>query len=433
MTTLLRLLSTRVGLSIRRWTRVLAYSVIAAVVFELLLPPAWAYFRKLPLPYSPMFIGIVAWILTFLLFYVLTEPLRIRKDQWPNMLWYPPVWSAVFLGWTLAAASERLPPGIRPQNVGPDWQHVFPIAPILLALGLAVLLRHMPLHEMKKRSVPSAPGSEGKIPRQEIVKWISSEERPMESGDRDLFQHQAVASRIANVVGHEGRCVALLGPYGTGKTSILNVVRARLQRLMPTVIVTDFDVWAVPNPEDVPRLALDRIVAALDDHVDTTELRDLPLSYQRLVAAEPTGRLARLVGRQTVRDSLQELERLTPILKTLNARLVLVIEDVDRAGPEFDTRHLQRLLGVLRKLGRASFIVAVDPKHALFDFSKLCDTIELVPPVRAEHAARIVKAAYGHWRTRFDFIEPHLHGRTGDKLRLEHDRRGRYRLHLERR
>jgi hypothetical protein len=50
------------------------------------------------------------------------------------------------------------------------------------------------------------------------------------------------------------------------------------------------------NPEDVPRLALNRIVSALDDYVDTIQFRSLPLAYQRLAAAEPTGRLSAALG-----------------------------------------------------------------------------------------------------------------------------------------
>ena len=178
--------------------------------------------------------------------------------------------------------------------------------------------------------------------------------------------------------------------------------------------------WATPKPEDVPRLALNRIVAALDEHIDTTEFRDLPLAYQRLATAEPTGRLARAFGLETTADSLETVERLTPILEVLNARLVLVIEDVERTGDGFDKRHLQRFLWALRKVERASFILAADQDHARLDCDKLCDTIELVPQVEVKHTATIVKVAYDHWRTKFSYIDPHPNRNEGDKLQLEH-------------
>jgi hypothetical protein len=217
----------------------------------------------------------------------------------------------------------------------------------------------------------------------------------------------------------EGRPVALLGRFGTGKSSILNVVRAELQHSSRLVVVADLDVWAVPNPEDVPRLALNRVVAALDEYVDTIEFRSLPTSYQRLAAAEPTGRLASILGLDGQSDSLDELVRLTPILDALDARIVLIVEDVERAGQEFDTRHLARLLWALRRVERSSFILAVDPDHAPLDFPKLCDTIERFPAVEVKQAATILTVAFSHWRSAYSFIDPHPNRREGDKLRLE--------------
>ena len=420
--------------SIGRWVRVLFLSVIAAIVFELILPPAWGYVSRVSLPYSPAFIGLVTWVLSLILFYVVTEPLRIRRCQWGNMLRYPPVWSAVLFGWVLAAASEWLPPSIRPQAVGPDWQHVYPIVPIVVALGIATFIRQLPWRRTATLPEPSAISRDGRITWQNIADWISTGERPIESSERDLFHHQPVASRIAHVVGREGRPVALLGRFGIGKTSILNLARAELGRLTPTVIVAAFDVWAVPNPEDVPRLALNRIVAALDDHIDTSAFRSLPSAYKRLAAAEPTGRLANAFGLEAATDSLEEVERLTPILEVLNARLVLVIEDIERAGDAFDTRHLQRLLWALRQVERASFILAVDPDHAPLDFSKLCDTIELVPQVEVKQVATILRVTYEHWLTKFSYIDPHPNRREGDKLQLrpEHARSDRMTDYIQR-
>src|SRR5205823_11961058 len=103
----------------------------------------------------------------------------------------------------------------------------------------------------------------------EIEAWLGSGERPLASSERDLFQHRRIAARIAKSVVADRRNVALLGRFGSGKSSILNIVAAQLAQSPDTIVVADFDVWAVPDPEDVPRLALNRIIAALDDYVDT--------------------------------------------------------------------------------------------------------------------------------------------------------------------
>jgi hypothetical protein len=408
----------RLRRSIIRWARVLALAVLGAVVFELILPRAWALVRWTTPQYSPPFIALVTWLVTLILFYALCEPIRVRRRQWSRLFWYPPIWLAMGLAWGLAAASENLPSSVRPQTTGPDWQHAYPVIPIVMAFVISILLRQLPWRSRAAHGMPSASNDEFRLTWRELEEWIDAGERPVASGERDLFRHRAVAIRIAQLAGGEGRPVALLGEFGTGKSSILNAVRAELDRITPTVIVADCDVWAVPRPEDVPRLALNRLVGALDDYVDTIEFRQLPLSYQRLAAAEPTGRLAGILGLGSATDSVEEIERLSPILEALNARIVLIVEDVERTGREFDTRHLQRLLWALRKVPRSSFILAVDPRETRLDFAKLCDTIELVPTLDVAHVESMLIVAYGHWMSEFSDIDPHP-DRSSGKLGLE--------------
>jgi hypothetical protein len=388
-----------------------------ALVFELILPRAWSYAKAFRLDYSPFFVAITTWVASLVLFYIVGEPIRLGRRQWRYLMLFPPTWLAVPLAWTLAAASESLPIGFRPQSTGPDWRHSFPILPIAGALLIAVAARQLRWkHDAARKTLGEIAEA---ITWQDVEAWISAGERPNASDEPDFFGHRSLAKRIVQVAGAEGRPVALLGRFGTGKSSILNVVRAELRHFSRPVIVADLDVWAVPNPEDVPRLALTRIVTALDDYVDTIEFRALPKSYQRLAAAEPTGRVASILGLNGQADSLDELERLAPILDAIDAQIVLIVEDVERAGQGFDTRHLARLLWALRSVRRSAFILAVDPDHAPVDFSKLCDTIERVPPVEVKHVAKILTLAFSHWRSAYTYIDPHPNRREGDRLRLQ--------------
>lgn len=417
MTTFSGTLNTRAGHSIRRWIRVFGSSVVAWVILELVLPVFRDYLSDLSRAYSKDFVGIAAWVLTVVLFYVAIDFLHIRTGQWRSILRYPPLWLVAPLACGLAAARERVLPSTRPHLISSDWEPVYPLALIPLALGVAILFRALLRGRITRQPRPDPSNHDGKISAREVAKWISSEERPLASGDRDLFDHRSVANRIAHVVGADGRPVALLGGFGTGKTSILNLSRLQLDRLTPPVIVATFNAGAVPSPEDIPRLALNRIIAVLDDHIDTTELRNLPMTYQRLVAAEPTGRITRVLGLETSTDSVAALDRLTPLLEALDARLVLIVEDLERAGPSFDARHLARFLWALRQVDRASFILALDPDHSSVDVWQICDTVERVPIVDVEHVATILRAAYEEWLT-FSYIDPRQDTSEGDKLGL---------------
>ncbi len=410
----------RLACSGGRWARLLALTVLGAVAFEMVLPLSWEYAKRVHLPFSPPFVALTTWLAVLLLVYVVSEPIRIRKRQWRRMLWYPPVWLGVPLAWGLAAASEQLPVALRPQSSGPAWQYVYPIAPTVLAIALALALRQLPWRRVPKGMGSSNTANDSGITWREIEAWIGGGERPITGSERDLFQHRRIAARIARSVVADRRHVALLGRFGSGKSSILNLVTAQLAQSPETWVIADFDVWAVPNPDDVPRLALNRIVSALDDYVDTIQFRSLPLAYQRLASAEPTGRLSAALGLESAADSIELLDGLSKVVETIGAHVLLIVQDVERAGEGFDTRHLQRLLWALRNTKGIQFILSVDPDHAPLDFPKLCDTVEVVPSIEVEHVARILTIAYGHWRTKFSDIDPHPNRRDGDKLRLGH-------------
>ena len=179
------------------------------------------------------------------------------------------------------------------------------------------------------------------------------------------------------------------------------------------------------RPEDVPRVALDQVVHALDDHVDTLCLRNLPMAYQQLVAALPMRNISRVLGLHTERDSVAELQRLVPVLEVLNARLILIVEDVERTTTGFDTRHLQRLLWALRDIRHVSFVLACDRDNArAIDFSKLCDTIELLPSMEWEHVRAILATAINHWRHVYGDIDPRADSRHGTpRLQYQHSSR----------
>ena len=409
---------TRFRHAIRRWLHIITLAILGAVEFNLILPFAWPWVRSIDLPYSPLFIKVATLFTAFLLFYLVLEPIRVRSGQWSTFAWYPPIWASPVLACVFAAWTDRLPVDIRPHTMSLHWQQPDIILPIIGTFLLAMFVRQVqrasppnwttePCRTTVDTSGDPQPPSTWSWGQ--IHDWISANERPITTDGQDLFGRAPVATRIAEAL-REGRSVALLGAFGTGKSSILNLVLAKLRQCSTRTtrtIVARLDVWAVPRPEDAPRVALDQVIDALDHHVDTLGLRGLPITYQRLVAALPVRNISRVLGLQTQGDSLAELQRLAPVLEVLNARLVLIVEDVERTTREFDTRHLQRCLWALRGIRRVSFVLACDPDNGpSIDFSKLCDVIELLRPMEYEHVGSILVTAIDHWRRAYPDIDP---------------------------
>ena len=406
--------------SFQRWIDLLALTVVGTLAFRLILPLTWSRAQDIPFPYPPLLVSLAVFVATTLLTYLFAEPVRIRTGHWTNLIWYPPTWLVVPLACALAALSEQLPT-LRPDTVAPSWHEPYTLVPIALAVIFGLAARQLPWR--KSPSLPPqhrpAPAPAPHLTWSEIAAWLSSGERPLTGTERDLFRRHTIAARMAKSIAADHHNVALLGRFGSGKSSTLNFVKAELARRPGTLLVAEFDVWAVPNPVDVPRVALDEIVEALGVYVDTIRFRSLPIAYQRLVSKEPTGWFSAAVDARNVHDSISLLGSLSKLLFVIDARLLLIVQDAERAGATFDLRHLQRLLWALHSTSRLQFVLSVDPHHALLDFSKLCDSIELLPEIEVDHVARILTVAYRHWRTEFSDIDPHPSRHDADKLELE--------------
>jgi len=103
---------------------------------------------------------------------------------------------------------------------------------------------------------------------------------------------------------------------------------------------------------------------------------------------------------------LAHLKRLEAVLDALNARMVLFIEDADRAGNRFESRHLERLLTTLRDVKRISFVLSIDgTRGPQFDYRELCDVIEIIPKLDPELVFKVLGTAYRHWMAE-KFIDP---------------------------
>lgn len=403
--------------TVKRWLDILLLSLIGAVTFEVLIPVG-AHLASALSPasyYSTWFINGVAWLGVVLLVFLLTDPLRFHVTQLGSFFQYPPLWVAVALGISLAVSSEHLAPSFTPQVNGVTWQEPGVLLALVSALVVGVSWRH--ISSKKPRARRHLRAEAVAIPEwKHIAEWFPSEE----PASQDLFDQSPVAARIAAAVcdSKEDRAIALLGAYGSGKTSILNWVRQSVDDTHGRQwIVADVNCWAIRHAEEAPRVALQSIIGALEQYVDVQALRGLPGNYQRIIAAEPSGLLQRVFGAGPDLDPEEELQRLTPFLLAIDRRLLVILEDADRAGTLFDSRHLERLLWTFRSVARVSFVIAFDQTRSTIDYQKLCDIIELVPKVDVQRLRQLLSLAYQHWLQQ-DFIDPVSDRLRQDRLRL---------------
>ena len=125
---------------------------------------------------------------------------------------------------------------------------------------------------------------------------------PDEPTTHDIFgSHGRVASAIAELVSSEpvGRTIAITGPWGSGKSSVLRIVKERLAEMADVFI---FDAWAHEG-DPLRRTFLERLIDFLTE-------------------GHPELELAQIMKDLLLRKKTQELTT-TPLL-TLEAKLAAV-------------------------------------------------------------------------------------------------------------
>jgi hypothetical protein len=239
--------------------------------------------------------------------------------------------------------------------------------------------------------------------------WLCNE-GPISSAASDRLNHAYRAERVATALLTERipgtrlmQTVAIRGPYGSGKSSLVNMVKERIAGRR--VVFVDVSCWGFENSTRAREYVVKRCVEELSERADCLALRGLPQHYVGALSASGSwgASLASLFNQpKSPRDQLTRFE---PILSALDLQLVVVIEDADRNGEDFDPTHIEAMLHDFRSIQRLSFVLTVDATRG-FEFPKIAEVIEFLPamPKHAvmEHLDRVRKEL----RDGKEFIDP---------------------------
>jgi predicted KAP-like P-loop ATPase len=193
-----------------------------------------------------------------------------------------------------------------------------------------------------------------------------SGDRPLATPQEDVLNRAPFARRIANVLRELPKGASLVvgvhGPWGDGKTTLLNFVRAELAA-SPTTLPVDFNPWRFTDESAM----LAGFFGVLADKISAT------LSTKREVVAgwiEVAGRYAAAVdgragkvaelAKAKARPDLEELRRrLTDALAEGGKRIVILVDDIDRLD-RHETHTLFRLIKACADFPNICYVLAFD-------------------------------------------------------------------------
>lgn len=209
----------------RRWAWILGIGVVAAA--GAFVATIW----RSPIlgtvsadRYQPWFIWLVAGLGTLALLLLLGRPLQVGGTFARYWLIYPPLWLSVVLSLVLVSLLGTVPFSRVPAGWG-EWRLGLLLAASLLVS--AALLRRI---LSSRRGVESTASEEVEHTWPALAQWFRRE-GPVAPTDPDLFGGKPMARRIARLLSEPWGCdvgIALLGPFGGGKSSVLAWVEAEL-------------------------------------------------------------------------------------------------------------------------------------------------------------------------------------------------------------
>ena len=272
-------------------------------------------------------------------------------------------------------------------------------------------------------------------------------DRPIENRDQDLLGRRLLAESIAQdlltIPADHGFTVAIVGEWGSGKSSVLNMVKEAVESEGEAAVVLHFNPWLFGNANDLVTRFFRELGAQLgqkgNEKVKAVvgALIELGRGLSPMIpvpgvatAVQAAGSLAeKALGEKSLLDQRDELRK---ALEELGSRIV-VIDDIDRLEPS-ETRELMRLVRLTSDLPNVVFLLAFDWQHVavnlrddVVDGSQYLDKIVQirydVPAVRKAVLRRLLTESLNQvltfhkvmfpdqevwWRVFYDVVDPLL-------------------------
>ncbi len=206
---------------------------------------------------------------------------------------------------------------------------------------------------------------------------------PIEAADDDRYGvtgfAESIAKSITRMQKPVGTTIALNGPWGSGKSSVVNLIRAALARSgSDKLVVSDFKCWWYRGEEALALAFLQSLNGTLRTSLGD-KVRDLiPSITQRLLQARPTiGAAVTLAsgapltalftgGSKFVStffpqgDTLEKtFQKLAKILADEDRRFLVVIDDIDRLSPD-EAIAIFRLVKSVGRLPNIMYLLVFD-------------------------------------------------------------------------
>ncbi|MEX1042500.1 MAG: P-loop NTPase fold protein [Pirellulaceae bacterium] len=377
-----------------------------------------AYFNDLGDPDSLEINDLVrigfAFCLCVVFTHVLFKLLSPRVGQLSHWATHPPAWLAVFVATGLVASVDLLG-GFDPNGYRADvWEWLGYGGGALLVvawysgLGAELFWRLQKPMELETHAPKCITLQDiANAPWEEIEAWLESDA----PAQYDFLGNQSVAHRVSLLISKGTRSIGIVGPFGSGKTSIVSWVKDRLNSHRvgsQKYFICHHSCWGFETSYSAIREMLESAVSQLGAEVDTFQVDSLPESYRK--AFSSGGNWMESISNVMLRnpDPMDQFANLSDLLGAIGGRLVFIVEDLDRNETRnFEIQEVLAFLERLKKFENFSFILTGGlTSTRRIDYAKLCDNIELLEMIDKYHSSGLIDRVSGYCLD--DAIFPHV-------------------------
>ena len=309
-------------------------------------------------------------------------------------LWtHPPAWFAWLLGLVVVGVVD-VAIGLDPNGYRCTWQEWLGYAGGSIVL-VAVCRRYF-APQAEEESPSESPGGL-RLQNVENTDWSNLEEwlRSDAPADYDFLGNCAVAERLTTMLMDGTRSIGIVGPFGAGKTSIVKWMIDEITRRNSKarrLFVSKHSCWGFKTSASSIHEMLAEAIKTVESEIDTFHVSTLPESYRQTFSAggEWIDTISKLLLGK--RDLSEQFAALSKLLDDVNARLVFVVEDLDRNDSRsFDIQEVLAFLEQLKEHDNLSFVLTggLDSSRQI-DFAKLCDHIEYLRSIETSHVNALV-------------------------------------------
>jgi len=187
--------------------------------------------------------------------------------------------------------------------------------------------------------------------------------------DRRYQFVESITKKIIHTKNEEGSlCIAIVGKWGTGKTTFLKTIERELKKRDAGILQFTFNPWLVENEANVTKVFFKELSDALSAYHSSLQ-NDLSDYVDHLVADKDNwlysgvGLLKKLLNIKspTINDSKK---RINETLIDLNKKIVIYIDDLDR----LDGKETSDVIRIIRNSGdfaNVFFVVALDKARVI--------------------------------------------------------------------